>query len=366
LKIQSFSYTTLQFSIVNKEIFSEKLLQWYPQFRRDLPWRNTNNPYYIWLSEVILQQTRVKQGLPYYEKFVENFPTIQDLAQADEQTVLRLWQGLGYYSRARNMHHTAQLIVNQLDSQFPDTYEKLLKLKGIGKYTAAAIASFAYQEAVAVLDGNVYRVLARVFGIDTDIASPQGEKEFRTLAQSLVPADNPADYNQAIMEFGAVQCTPQKPNCMFCPLLAHCEAYQSGRQNELPIKNLKIKTKERYFHYLIFKNSEGKLALKKRESKDIWAGLYDFHLLETAENFLETEDLLHHSDFPKIDITFALTKESAIHPHILTHQKIFAKFWHFELSEANVNSQFNFYDYSEIQDLPKPILIANYLEKNFF
>jgi A/G-specific adenine glycosylase len=365
--LQKFLYTlTLQFSIVNKEIFSEKLLHWYPDFRRDLPWRNTQNPYFIWLSEVILQQTRVKQGLPYYEKFVENFPTIQDLAQANEQTVLRLWQGLGYYSRARNMHQTAQLIVNQLDSQFPDTYLALLKLKGIGKYTAAAIASFAYQEAVAVLDGNVYRVLARVFGVDTDIASPQGEKEFRALAQQLLPIEKAADYNQAIMEFGAIQCTPQKPNCMFCPLNDFCQAYQSGRQAELPVKNLKIKTKERYFHYLIFKNSENKLAMKKRENKDIWASLYDFYLLETAEKFLETEDLLNHSDFPKIDTTFAVVKESPMYQHILTHQKIFAKFWHFELKEAKLDIGLNFYDYSEIQALPKPILIANYLEKNFF
>jgi A/G-specific adenine glycosylase len=351
---------------LDSQTFSEKLLQWYPEFRRDLPWRNTHNPYYIWLSEVILQQTRVKQGLPYYEKFIENFPTIQDLAQADEQTVLRLWQGLGYYSRARNMHHTAQLIVNQLDSKFPASYQELLKLKGIGKYTAAAIASFAYNEAVGVLDGNVYRVLARTFGIATDIASTQGEKEFRALANSLVPAHNPADYNQAIMEFGAIQCTPQKPNCMFCPLLDGCVAYQSGQVNELPIKNLKIKTKERYFHYLIFKNTHQQLAMKKREGKDIWSGLYDFYLLETAEKFIETEDLLHHAYFPKIDANFALAKESAVYQHNLTHQKIFAKFWHFDLDAEVLGTHWQFYGKSEIDDLPKPILIANYLEKHFF
>lgn len=355
---------------MEKKYFVDTLLHWYQNNKRDLPWRNTQNPYFIWLSEIILQQTRVKQGLPYYEKFIANYPTVNDLANADEQAVLRLWQGLGYYSRARNLHQTAKQIVADYAGIFPDNYQDLLKLKGIGKYTAAAIASFAYNEAVAVLDGNVYRVLARLFDIDTDIASPKAEKEFRSLAQSLIPKAQASTFNQAMMEFGALQCTPQKPNCMYCPFQADCQAFKKSKQNSLPVKSQKIKIKQRFFHYLIFESSEG-IAMKQRQNKDIWTGLYDFFLIETEKNFLKTEDLLHHIEFPKIGVNFVAEKESEVLQHILTHQKIFAKFWHFtvnqRLSEIKQGQwSLSFYNLNEIQDLPKPILIANYLQKHFF
>ena len=214
---------------MDKHLFADSILNWYAKNKRDLPWRETKSPYKIWLSEIILQQTRVKQGLPYYEKFVETYPQIKDLATADEQSVLRLWQGLGYYSRARNLHAAAKFVQNELQGIFPEDYKALLKMKGVGDYTASAIASFAYNERVAVVDGNVFRVLARVFGIDTDIASHKGGKEFGELAKTLLPEKNTDVYNQGIMEFGALQCTPQKPDCMYCPLQAGCVAYLQGK-----------------------------------------------------------------------------------------------------------------------------------------
>ena len=258
---------------MDKHLFADSILNWYAKNKRDLPWRHTNNPYFIWLSEVILQQTRVKQGLPYYEKFVETYPTVQELAEADEQNVLRLWQGLGYYSRARNLHAAAKFVHQELAGKFPENYQDLLKMKGVGQYTASAIASFAYNEKVAVVDGNVFRVLARVFGVDTDIASHRGAKEFGALASFLLPNNQTDEYNQGIMEFGALQCTPQKPNCMYCPMQSGCVAFQEGKQKELPVKIKKIKIKNRYFHYLIFeyqKDGATYLALKKRVGKDIW------------------------------------------------------------------------------------------------
>ncbi|TAE12733.1 MAG: A/G-specific adenine glycosylase [Bacteroidetes bacterium] len=221
--------------------FAQTLLAWYPDHKRDLPWRDTPNPYHIWLSEVILQQTRVKQGLPYYVAFVELFPTVQDLANASEELVMRTWQGLGYYSRARNMHATAKIIAQAWQGNFPTTKADLIKLKGIGEYTASAIASFAFGEQVAVVDGNVFRVLSRFFGIEADISSPKGVKHFQELAKTLLPTQQSQTYNQAIMEFGALQCTPQKPNCMFCPLQAGCVAHATGKQDSLPVKTQKIK-----------------------------------------------------------------------------------------------------------------------------
>ena len=216
--------------------FSKIVIRWYSGNNRKLPWRETQNPYFIWLSEIILQQTQVKQGLPYYEAFVKNFPTIYDLAAAEEQTVLKLWQGLGYYSRARNLHFTAQYIVNECNGVFPNTYKTLLKLKGVGDYTASAIASICFGEATAVVDGNVYRVLARYFGIDTPINTTDGIKQFKALAQELIDKKDPATFNQAIMEFGAMQCRPKTPDCLFCPLSTSCIAYNKGRVGELPVK----------------------------------------------------------------------------------------------------------------------------------
>lgn len=334
--------------------FSDTLISWYEENKRNLPWRNTDNPYLIWLSEIILQQTRVKQGLPYYNKFVEAYPTISDLAQAPEDEVFRLWQGLGYYSRAKNMLHTAKTILDKYAGNFPETYQELLGLKGIGKYTAAAIASFAFGEAVAVLDGNVFRVLARVHGVFTDIASPEGHKDFFDLAQKMLPEGKSAAYNQAIMEFGALQCTPQKPNCMFCPLQSKCYAYLHHAQENLPVKINKTRSKERFFLYQIF-HFEDKIALKKRTAGDIWENLYDFYLLEQntkndLENFLG-EDTWHLSEVFK---------------HQLTHQKLWIRFAHIHLKDnklQDIDTNMRWFTISEIFDLPKPILIAKYLDK---
>ncbi len=341
----------------------DKLLDWYEKNKRDLPWRNTKNAYHIWLSEVILQQTRVKQGLPYYEKFVENYPTIQNLAQATESEVLRLWQGLGYYSRARNMHKTAQEIVEKLEGKIPDNYKNLLQLKGIGKYTAAAIASFGFNENVAVLDGNVYRVLSRFFGIETDIASPKAEKEFREIAQNILPKNEKSNpFNQAMMEFGALQCTPQSPDCLFCPLETECKALAKGKVNELPFKSKKMKIKERFFNYFIFEYQH-KISLKVRNEKDIWEGLYDFYLIENKE-------ILNNEQLKNIDFIENYTKNihhiSKIYTHILTHQRIYVCFFHIHINEKEeklLTEKVQFYDKNEVENLPKPILLANYFKE---
>jgi len=351
----------------NKDLFSEKLIEWYHQNKRALPWRDTQNPYHIWLSEVILQQTRVKQGLPYYQKFIKNYPNVVDLAGASEEEVLRLWQGLGYYSRARNLHKAAKTVVNDYKGIFPNTFQEIIKLKGVGIYTAAAIASFAFDERVAVVDGNVYRVLARFFGEDTDIASYEGQKKFAQLAEIILPQKDVSIYNQAIMEFGALQCTPQKPNCMFCPVQENCYAFAEGKQKELPVKISKIKVRERFFNYLVFKKN-GKLALRQRNNKDVWAGLYDFALIEEKE--LSNYEEIKNKYFPEMKDLKPLHQSKAI-KHILSHQKIWSVFWQLEVKEIpkaieEMYAELVFLDKSAIEKIPKPILIEKYLQKHFF
>lgn len=369
--------------------FAERLIQWYKQNKRDLPWRDTNNPYFIWLSEVILQQTRVNQGLPYYLKFIETFPTVQDMAAAEEQKVLRLWQGLGYYSRARNMYHSAKMVVEKWNGNFPASYKEILQLKGVGNYTAAAIASFAFGEDVAVVDGNVFRVLARIFGIEEDIGSHKGQKIFNELANTLLPRGKSAVYNQAIMEFGAMYCKPSSPDCPHCIFADKCLAFAEKKQEILPVKIKKIKTKYRNFNYLVFE-FENKLMMKMRKEGDIWQGLYDFALLE--ENELNQEDLpLMRSIYKHLEDTGLLSmrsgqvldkqddmlKEISIHreskpyKHILTHQQISAKFIHLKLHSQEVTkilmreNNLQLYTLADIHSLPKPILIVNYLKENF-
>lgn len=358
---------------MDKHLFADSILNWYAKNKRDLPWRNTKNPYKIWLSEIILQQTRVKQGLPYYEKFVEAYPTVKDLATANEQSVLRLWQGLGYYSRARNLHAAAKFVYEELEEAFPGSYQELLKLKGVGNYTASAIASFAYDEKVAVVDGNVFRVLARVFGVFTDIASHKGAKEFGELANSLLPENSTDSYNQGIMEFGALQCTPQKPNCMYCPVQVGCVAFQQGKQKELPVKIKKIKIKERYFHYLIFwfENEAGTfIGMKQRSAQGIWGGLYDFWLEERSK-LQTTEELLNDFD-DKIETLkeWVVTEQSVAYKHVLTHQKIQATFHHVQIPATQKDKPLfeaiRFFELKKTGELPKPVLIDNYLNKYFF
>ena len=248
-------------------IFTNLLLQWYLQNKRDLPWRKTTDAYPIWLSEIMLQQTRVAQGMPYFLSFMERFPTVFDLAKADEEQVLKLWQGLGYYSRARNMHKTAQIIASECNGEFPNNYTDLLKLKGIGDYTAAAIASFAFNEVVPVVDGNVFRVLSRYFDIETDISSATAKKEFAALGRELMPKANPALFNQAIMEFGALQCVPKNPDCGICIFSSSCAALQKNKVNQLPIKTKKAKVRNRYFHYLVFLDNNNTTIINKRTEK---------------------------------------------------------------------------------------------------
>ena len=260
--------------------FQELITHWYHQNKRNLPWRTTKNAYVIWLSEIILQQTRVEQGLPYFNKFLQHYPSVSDLATADEQEILNDWQGLGYYSRARNLHKTAKEVVEIYKSEFPSTYNELLKLTGIGPYTAAAIASFAFDEAKAVVDGNVYRVLSRVFDIEEAIDSTQGKKTFELLANELIDKKNPAIYNQAIMEFGALHCVPVNPDCATCPLQFQCLAYANKTITERPVKSKKTKVTPRYFVYLIELSPSQTIRIEKRKEKGIWQHLYQFPLVE--------------------------------------------------------------------------------------
>ncbi|GAA4366406.1 A/G-specific adenine glycosylase [Hymenobacter saemangeumensis] len=346
------------------------LLAWYPRHHRDLPWRHTRDPYAIWLSEVILQQTRVAQGLPYYERFLAAYPTVQALAAAPEQEVLRLWQGLGYYSRARNMHLTAQQVVQEYDGRFPSTYAELLKLRGVGPYTAAAIASFAFDEPVAVLDGNVYRVLARIFGLHSDIAAPASRKEFQALADQHIPATAPADFNQAIMEFGAIQCTPVKPDCLFCPLQQQCWAFQHGQVAVLPIKSKAKASRVRYFQYFVLRYQE-QLYLRERREKDIWQGLYDFALTETTIPEIPPAEVLRHLEaLGAVVDTRQVAEPSAAFRHVLSHQKLEARFHPVALAQPLPASTLQdlglrAYTLAEADALPKPILIANYLTRMY-
>jgi A/G-specific adenine glycosylase len=365
--------------------FADKLIDWYSVHKRELPWRNQNDPYLIWLSEVILQQTRVSQGLPYYLRFVEEFPTVHVMAQADESQVLRLWQGLGYYSRARNMLGTARIIAHERNGKFPESYQELLKFKGIGTYTAAAIASLAYEEKVAVVDGNVYRVLSRIFGIEDDITSTQGKKKFAQLADQLMPDARISTYNQAIMEFGALHCRPQNPDCQDCIFASVCEAFRQKKQNVWPVKARKTKVLSLQMDYLLIE-SEEKLWLKERIGKGIWQGLYDFPLIEegtTSDANLmqlygrfptdETAAFAAGSTYRFSEIDFQLVSVSNTYSHQLSHRDLSVRFFHLRISsQAAFDRTFDFakegrwYSISEIKALPKPILIANYLEDYFF
>ena len=269
--------------------FGIRLLNWYTINKRILPWRSTSDPYAIWLSEIIMQQTQIKQGSSYYTHFITQFPTVFDLAQASEDEILKLWQGLGYYSRARNMHYTSIDIVNQYKGKFPENYAMLLKLKGIGEYTAAAIASIAFNQPYAVVDGNVFRVLSRIFGIYTPIDSTKGKKEFNTLANKLLNTNDSGSHNQALMEFGALHCTPKRPNCHDCIFSNDCVAHNLQHIDKLPVKKGKQKIQERYFNFIVISDNEY-IYLNKRTKKDIWKNLYEFPIIEMS-NKTEITDL---------------------------------------------------------------------------
>ncbi|MEM6524896.1 MAG: A/G-specific adenine glycosylase [Bacteroidota bacterium] len=355
---------------MRSRLFAEKIIHWYDDNKRDLPWRNTKDPYRIWLSEIILQQTRVVQGLPYYQAFTTKFPLISDLAQADEQEVLRTWQGLGYYSRARNLHKCAKIICNEYDGRFPDNYKELLALPGIGPYTAAAIASFAFREPKAVVDGNVYRVLSRFFGIEDDIASTPSQKKFSELAQTLISPTQPDIYNQGIMEFGAIQCKPKSPNCNECTLNDECVARNESTQDKLPIKSKKVKIRERYFYYFNLVVDD-RLLMRKREGKGIWEGLFDFNVLESPKSIDVEEAIEKNSFISSLKADLSHVDVSQEYLHILSHQRINAIFITAYLNKGpgvtdSLPKNHAFYTLTEVNELPKPVLISHYLNDTFF
>jgi A/G-specific adenine glycosylase len=351
-----------------KTFFTKKLLEWYHPDERPLPWKAIKNPYFIWLSEIILQQTRVQQGLPYYHKFTEKYPTIIDLANAPEDDVFKLWEGLGYYSRARNLHFAAQTVATTHQGIFPTSYADIRALKGVGEYTAAAIASFAYGLPYAVVDGNVYRVLARFFGISTPIDSTAGKKEFRLLADELLARNQPALYNQAIMDFGATYCTPKTPNCTNCLHQKHCVAFQTNQVANLPVKSKKIKKKDRYFYYLVL-NKGKEVYVQKRTGKDIWASLYEFPLIELkkqVEGLFLMEALEESPEWKTLfDNQSAVVKLiSPKYKQTLSHQKISALFLEIEIKPSffSENNNLIAIERKKIKNFAFPKIIGNYLE----
>ena len=344
--------------------FAPSIIKWYDQNKRDLPWRETTDPYKIWLSEIILQQTRVVQGLPYYNKFVQTFPDVHSLASASEEEVLKLWQGLGYYSRARNLHTCAKQVVQEFDGHFPGSFKELKKLKGIGDYTAAAISSIAFKEKVPVLDGNVFRVISRIFGIEHDIANSTSKPVFNQILKQLISPDHPDEFNQGIMEFGALHCTPKNPACGSCIFSEDCLSNTHDMQQLLPVKSSKKKPRDRHFTYLIFKYADT-IYMNIRPKGDIWTGLYDFHLLENQQE----QNIESHFNQDQLS-SITLLHESKTYKHILTHQHIYATFYVLEIREPDLFQEFlsNMlaYNENEIVNLPLPRLVDKYLNEEFF
>jgi len=341
--------------------FSTILIHWYYQNKRDLPWRTTKNPYHIWLSEIILQQTRVEQGLSYYLKFIEHYPTVNDLANANQDEVLKLWQGLGYYSRARNLHFTAKQVVTDFNSEFPQTLKEIKSLKGIGDYTAAAILSFSHNQPYPVIDGNVYRVLSRIFGVTEFIDTLKGKKVFTELAEELLDKKNAATYNQAIMEFGAIQCKPKLPLCDDCCFQQQCFAYKNNEITNLPKKEKQTKQRNRYFNYLVVTDNNH-ILIRKRNDKDIWNGLFDFPLIETDESITNIETILPKELGWLLDKSTKLSKSNEF-IHQLSHQKIHATFWMFNVDKIEKPIQNSIeIKYSDIYQYPVAKLIENYIQ----
>jgi A/G-specific adenine glycosylase len=339
------------------------LTDWYKQNLRDLPWRKNKEPYLVWISEIILQQTRVDQGTNYFLRFIEKFPTVETLAQAQEDEVLKLWQGLGYYSRARNIHFAAKQIQNDFKGQFPSTAIEIEKLKGVGKYTAAAIGSISFNLPMAAVDGNVYRVLSRVFGISTPIDSTLGKHEFAELAQQLIDAKNPGTFNEALMEFGALQCVPKNPNCVECPFNDQCVAHQQNTIKSLPVKSAKTKVRNRYFYYLYIKHNKS-FYITQRKENDIWKNLYQLPLIETVEEIMP-EKIIFDQEFQQLFNTSDLAIDTITNPitHLLSHQKLNVRF-----IEISVNNDIKHADWIKIceEDLVHygvPKVIENFLAK---
>lgn len=340
------------------------MLTWFDQNGRDLPWRLSKDPYVIWLSEIILQQTRIAQGTPYFLEFYERFPTVVDFANADLDEILRMWQGLGYYSRACNMYSAAQQVITDFGGVFPTEYKELLTLKGVGEYTAAAISSIAGGECRAVLDGNVFRVLSRYLGIETPINSTSGKKEFTEIANQLMDCRRPGDYNQAIMDFGSMQCKPSSPDCQVCILQESCVAFRQDVIADLPVKLKKKPSRNRYFHYfLIHQNNE--VLMSQRGVGDVWAKLYEFPNLETEEDLILPE-LMEHSEFKMWFDMPELVQVGPSIKHVLSHQNIYAKFYRVKQSESLKlkKSNWNYFISEKLDKLAKHKLIFSFLENN--
>lgn len=340
--------------------FARLLIEWYHEHKRDLPWRNTNDPYLIWISEIILQQTRVAQGYAYYQRFIERFPNLESLAAAEENEVLKYWQGLGYYSRARNLHQAA-ISVNGV---FPVRYEDILKLKGVGIYTAAAICSFAYNQPHAVVDGNVYRVLSRFFGINEPIDSGKGKKIFASLAHDLLDKVQPALYNQAIMDFGALQCTPLSPDCTVCPFKNRCFAFNHNMVSSLPIKQNKTKTSERFFYYLLIRDN-GNIYLNKRTENDIWKNLYELPLIE-SNTALAVDDFIRKQEFASIFKENSIVNVRLLNKtkHVLSHRIIYADFYELEAQDIKMDflSKYTRLNMADLELYPVSRLMHNFFE----
>lgn len=342
---------------------TQLLIKWYNKNKRELPWRNTNNAYFIWLSEIILQQTRVDQGLPYYLKYTAAYPTIQHLANANKDEVLKLWQGLGYYNRAVNMLNTAKLIVAQHKGIFPNSYDELIQLKGIGPYTAAAVASFAYNKPHAVVDGNVYRVLARLFNINEPINSTQGKKIFAQLAAQLLNLKQPATHNQAIMEFGAMVCKPKQPLCENCVLRLHCLGFKAKQVHQLPVKEKKRKPVVKHLNYLIINNTQNELYIKQRTGKGIWQGLYEFPVVETTEP--QNADGISLQALIKLNMGLTVNVPQFIKTvkHQLTHQTLYASFWVVKSKKDSLLLKHHYFtvNQTKIHQYAVPVLLERFI-----
>jgi len=344
------------------DTFSKKIHRWYNTNKRDLPWRNTKNPYFIWISEIILQQTRIAQGTNYYHRFIKTYPTVSDLAKAHEDEVLKLWQGLGYYSRARNLHATAKIIVQVYNSEFPNDYKHIIKLKGIGPYTAAAIASIAFDLPYPAVDGNIYRVLSRYFGIETPIDSSDGKKQFQELAEELILNNSPGMHNQAFMEFGALQCVPKSPNCNLCPVFETCWAFQHKKIEQLPVKSKKTAQRKRFFYYYIIDDGNH-IYINKRTANDIWKNLFELPLLETEEE-LSDENLIQKA-IPFINgQPFNIKLVSTQKKHVLSHQIIHSKLIYVEVNpDVDITTQLIRVNKKDIYKFAVPRLIEHFFEE---
>jgi A/G-specific adenine glycosylase len=342
--------------------FNSLILIWFDKNKRNLPWRGQIDPYKIWLSEIILQQTRVAQGTAYYNRFAETYPTVKSLAEAEEQDVLKLWQGLGYYSRARNLHFTAKYVNSELNGRFPTNFFDLQKLKGVGEYTAAAIASISFHEPVPSIDGNVFRVFARYFNIDLDISQPKTKKYFFELGKEIMDKDRPGDFNQAVMELGATICTPTNPNCEDCPVNESCEALAKNKVHLLPVKTKKTKVSNRYLHFIEITDGENFL-IKKRIEKDVWMNLYNFPIIELSKPEISKESfgIYFEKEKPKL-----ISEEV----HILSHQRLHIEFWRLEVSLEDLNRfgkklNAEIVSYGKLKELPFPRPMEKYLGKEY-